>query len=69
MTGKGNKTMFALVAVIAIVLVVISFLVGDWIMSRQGDREERVRYMDGFSSDIKNLDSELFGGGGINIEQ
>lgn len=69
MKKNENKTMFILVSVIAIVVVLTTFLVGDWILSRQGDREERVRYMDNFSSEIEKLDAELFGGGGINIEQ
>ena len=64
-----NKTMFILVSVIALVVVIITFLVGDWILSMQNDREEKVRYMDNFSSEIDKLDTELFGGGGVNIEQ
>ena len=66
---SDNKTMFILVSVIALVIVIVSFLIGDWILSRQKGREERIRYIDGFSSEVEKLDTELFGGDGINIEQ
>ena len=69
MKKNDNKTMFILVSAIALVIVIMSFLIGDWIMSQQKDREEKVRYIDNFSSEIEKLDTELFGGGGVNIEQ
>ena len=69
MKKNDNKTMFILVSAIALVIVIMSFLIGDWIMSQQKDREEKVRYIDNFSSEIEKLGTELFGGGGVNIEQ
>ncbi|MBQ1344481.1 hypothetical protein IIY59_02025 [Candidatus Saccharibacteria bacterium] len=64
-----NRTTMIVVGVIAGILLIMSFVVVDWIVSRQGTREEKVKRIDGFSSEIKDLDSELFGGDGLNPDK
>ena len=64
-----NRTTMIVVGVIAEILLIMSFVVVDWIVSRQGTREEKVKRIDGFSSEIKDLDSELFGGDGLNPDK
>jgi hypothetical protein len=64
-----NRTTMIVVGVIAGILLIMSFVIMDLIVSRQGTREERVKRIDGFSSEIKELDSELFGGGGLNPDK
>ena len=64
-----NRTTMIIVGVIAGILLNMSFVVVDWIVSRQGTREEKVKRIDGFSSEIKDLDSELFGGDGLNPDK
>lgn len=64
-----NRTTMIIVGVIAGILLIMSFVVVDWIVSRQGTREEKVKRIDGFSSEIKDLDSELFGGDGLNPDK
>ena len=63
-----NRTTMIVVGVIAGILLIMSFVVVDWIVSRQGTREEKVKRIDGFSSEIKDLDSE-FGGDGLNPDK
>ena len=64
-----NRTTMIIVGVIAGILLIMSFVVVDWIVSRQGTREEKVKRIDGFSSEIKDLNSELFGGDGLNPDK
>ena len=64
-----NRTTMIVVGVIAGILLIMSFVVVDWIVSKQGTREEKVKRIDGFSSEIKDLDSELFGGDGLNPDK
>ena len=64
-----NRTTMIVVGVIAGILLIMSFVVVDWIVSRQGTREEKVKRIDGFSSEIRDLDSELFGGDGLNPDK
>ena len=64
-----NRTTMIIVGVIAGILLIMSFVVVDWIVSRQGTREEKVKRIDGFSSEIRDLDSELFGGDGLNPDK
>ena len=64
-----NRTTMIVVGVIAGILLIMSFVVVDWIVSRQGTREEKVKRIDGFYSEIKDLDSELFGGDGLNPDK
>ena len=64
-----NRTTMIVVGVIAGILLIMSFVVVDWIVSRQGTREEKVKRIDGFSSEIKGLEYELFGGDGLNPDK